>query len=65
MKLLCSIDVSFDESLWDPLPFESSEAQMKRLFFHVTMKVTAGSLAWSIACEGQTCGERKVFVVYE
>jgi hypothetical protein len=65
VKFLCEIHAKFDKNLWDPLPFEDHEDQMKRLIFSVTMKITAGSLNWSVACEGQTCGEQRVNVEYE
>ena len=64
VKLLCTIDAKFDKNLWDPLPYET-DRHMKRLNFSIIMKVTAGSLTWTISCEGQESGERSVNVVYE
>ena len=65
MKLLCTIDAKFNKELWDPLPLAPGDEIGKELKFDIIMKATAGSLNWSVKCQGQTCGERNTKVMYE
>lgn len=66
LKVLCSIKVAFDANLWDKLPEERVSGGTSRvLTYDVIMKVTAGSLLWSIEVDDQPYGNHRLEITYE
>lgn len=64
--MLCIIDVAFDGSLWDKLPVEEAGGTEYRVLrYAVVMRVTAGSLLWSIEVDEHPYGVHQLEITYE